>query len=161
MAAERLVDLTCACANLRRAARAVTRSYERAMKYTGVTPTQFTLLQALDRAGPLRQGKLGDTLALDSTTLTRMLSLLVRRRLIQRRPGVDRRQIVWALTEAGQRKLVSATAAWKRAQQQLRSRLGTARWNRLAEDLTVVATVAVPPRDTREPSWPAQTTRTR
>ena len=47
MAAESLPALPCACANLRRAARAVTRDYEAALKATGLNPTQHTLLQAL------------------------------------------------------------------------------------------------------------------
>ena len=78
MAAESLPALPCACANLRRAARAVTRGYEAALKGTGLTPTQHTLLQALDLLGLSPQGALGELLAIDSTTLTRTLRPLER-----------------------------------------------------------------------------------
>ena len=56
MAAESLPALPCACANLRRAARAVTRGYEAALKGTGLKPTQHTLLQALELLGLSPQG---------------------------------------------------------------------------------------------------------
>ena len=158
-ATEQLRDLPCACASLRRAARAVTRTYERSMKYTGVTPTQFTLLQALDLAGPTPQGKLGDILSLESNTLTRMLRLLVRRRFIERRAGADGRQIVWALTPQGERKFKTATPAWKRAQSTLRNRIGTARWNRLVGDLTAIATAAALRPGKRAPSLLEETIR--
>ena len=67
MAAESLPSLPCACASLRRAARAVTRSYEGALRPTGLKATQFTLLQTLELTGPSPQVALGDMLALDST----------------------------------------------------------------------------------------------
>jgi DNA-binding MarR family transcriptional regulator len=65
--------LPCACANLRRAARAVTRMYNRELQPSGLELTQVTLLMALDRTGEITQGNLGKLLALDSTSLTRML----------------------------------------------------------------------------------------
>src|SRR5438270_13211263 len=40
--------------------------------------TQLTILQVLSRAGDLTQGKLGELLSLDSTTLTRTLKIMVR-----------------------------------------------------------------------------------
>ena len=45
--------LDCACASLRRAARAVTQLYEAALQDTGLRATQFTLLQALERGETL------------------------------------------------------------------------------------------------------------
>src|SRR5215472_11307924 len=74
------VPLPCACANLRRAARIVSQRYDRKMRATGLKGTQFTLLQALTIAGEISQGKLGDILGLDSTTLTRTLALLRKKR---------------------------------------------------------------------------------
>ncbi|HEV8382892.1 MAG TPA: MarR family winged helix-turn-helix transcriptional regulator [Gemmatimonadales bacterium] len=141
-AAEPLIPLACACASLRRAARAVTRLYERNMKYTGLTPTQFTLLQALDLSGPTPQGRLGDALALDSATLTRTLGPLARKGIIEKTAGKDRREYRWMLTPAGRRGLARALPAWKRSQSSMRARLGNARWERLTADLAAVATEA-------------------
>ena len=46
--------LPCACANLRRAARAVTQMYEEELRETGLRATQLTLMQTLEIAGPIR-----------------------------------------------------------------------------------------------------------
>src|SRR2546430_14338083 len=64
MRAEALPALDCACASLRRAARAVTQLYEAVLKDTGLRATQFTLLQALERQGASPQTALGELLAL-------------------------------------------------------------------------------------------------
>ena len=49
--ATRTVELPCACANLRRAARTVTKLYEDQLRDSGLRATQFTLLQALGITG--------------------------------------------------------------------------------------------------------------
>ena len=143
MAAELLAILPCACANLRRAARAVTKSYAMELRGTGLNPTQFTLLQALDRSGPSSQRALGEFLGIESTTLTRTLAPLERRGWIRAAEGDDRRQIRWTITPTGLRRFVAASHAWKRAQAQLRKRLGAERWNRLAADLAAISSAAV------------------
>src|ERR1041384_6032325 len=66
-----LPRLPCACAVFRRASRAMTRAYERALRGTGLNISQFTLLQALAHVGPITQGRLGRMLALDRSTLHR------------------------------------------------------------------------------------------
>ena len=142
MAAESLPALPCACANLRRAARAVTRSFETALKGTGLKPTQHTLLQALELTGPSPQGALGELLAIDSTTLTRTLRPLERAGWVRAGSGADRREVRWALTPRGRRRLERARPAWERAQARLRTRLGAEAWARLAVDLARVAGAA-------------------
>jgi len=142
VAAESLPALPCACANLRRAARAVTRSYETALKGTGLKPTQHTLLQALERMGLSPQGALGELLAIDSTTLTRTLRPLERAGWVRAASGADRREVRWALTPLGRRRLERARSAWERAQARLRTRLGAEAWARLAADLAAVAGAA-------------------
>ena len=108
--------LPCTCANLRRAARAVTRLYNRELQRDGVEITQFTLLMALNQTGEIRQGELGKLLALDSTSLTRMLELLKKRGWVQAKEGEDRRLRIFSLTPAGRAKFQQALPHWKRAQ---------------------------------------------
>src|SRR5713101_2734368 len=60
--------LPCACANLRRATRIVTRMYNQELRETGLELTQFTLLMALNLTGEITQGNLGELLALDTTS---------------------------------------------------------------------------------------------
>ena len=134
--------LPCACANLRRAARAVTRFYDRELRAVGLEPTQYSLLLALGIKGETTQGELGALLALDSTTLTRTLGLVIRHGWITARPGKDRRQRFVRLTPAGQRKLSQARPHWQRAQQKLRETLGEPTWSRMGQLLAYVARVA-------------------
>jgi len=86
--------------------------------------TQFTLLMALHQTGEIPQGKLGKLLALDSTTLTRMLELLKKRGWIQDKEGDDRRFRLIRLTSAGRAKFQQSLPHWKRAQDRLQTVLG-------------------------------------
>ena len=131
--------LPCACANLRRASRAASQLYEEQVRGAGLTIAQFTLLQVLFRAGEITQGGLGETLVLDSTTLTRTLQPLERKGWIRRRTGLDRRERRIALTDAGRARYRRALPAWNRAQKALLERLGGRRLNRLMTDLSEIA----------------------
>ncbi len=126
-----VAPLLCACANLRRAARAVTQLYSREIRRSGVDVTQFSLLMALARAGEITQGRLGEHLVIDSTTLTRTLAPLRDRGWIASKPGADRRERLWRLTPAGRRQLRRARPHWERAQKRLRKELGEAEWKSL------------------------------
>src|SRR5262249_5620304 len=123
--------LPCACANLRRAARTVTRLYDRELADTGIELTRFSLLMALSRAGEVTQGGLGRILSLDSTALTRTLRPLLREGLAQSRPGQDQRERLFSLTAAGAEKLAVGLSGWRRAQSKLHKRLGKKRFNDL------------------------------
>jgi len=131
--------LPCACASLRRAARAVTQLYEQEMRSAGLGATQFTLLQVLGQTGEITQGRLGEVLSFDSTTLTRTLANLRRERWIAVRSGTDRRERLISLTASGGRKLKSGLPQWERAQERLRKILGDRRWDDLGELLVRVA----------------------
>jgi DNA-binding MarR family transcriptional regulator len=138
-----LPALPCACASLRRAARAVTQFYDRVMRESGLEVTQFTLLQALDRAGPVTQGKLGEVLAMDSTTLTRTLRPLQKRGWVASRPGRDRRQRYWRLTFAGRKVLHRVEPLWRKAQSRLQHVLGEDGWEALRHSADRVSEVAL------------------
>lgn len=137
-----IVSLPCACATLRRAARIVTQRYDQKLQPAGIKTTQFTLLQALTRAGNISQGNLGDLLGLDSTTLTRTLALLRRKGWIQTKPGEDRREVRLTLTAEGRRKYVSALHYWQSAQRQLRGVLGETGWKQMMEAMILTAALA-------------------
>jgi DNA-binding MarR family transcriptional regulator len=136
------IVLPCACASLRRAARAVTSAYTLEMRGTGLNPTKFTLLWMLDRNGPSTQKTLAELLAIDSATLTRTLAPLARRGWIRAERGEDRRQIRWEITPTGLRRMVAGSHAWKRAQQRVRDRVGSDRLARLLNDLAVITGAA-------------------
>ena len=133
--------LPCACANLRRAARAVSQIYDAELRDTGLTIAQFTLLQALDLAGEITQGGLGRLLVIDSTTLTRTLKPLERKGWIERRAGKDRREKQIVLTRSGRSLFARAVPAWNRAQDRVRRRIGRRKWTELMQELSRVADI--------------------
>ena len=137
----RNVVLPCMCANLRRAARAVTQFYEAELRPTGLSSTQFTILQALSFTGEVTQGRLGELLAMDSTSLTRTLAIMNRHGWVEKRRGEDRREWRLGLSRAGEKQLNFALPLWERAQSRLRQRLGRNESNeltRLANHVTNV-----------------------
>lgn len=141
-----LPQLPCACANLRRAARAATRMYNQELRSSELELTQFTLLMTLDLAGDITQKVLGKLLAMDSTTLTRSLGFLVERGWVGANPGEDRREKHLSLTPAGRRKFKQAKSNWEGAQKKLRASVGEASWHQMGLLLTSVTTAA-------EQSW--------
>jgi DNA-binding MarR family transcriptional regulator len=126
-------DLPCACQNLRRVARVVTRIYDQELRKAGIEITQFGLLTALATAGRANQGRLSAGFAMDSTTLTRTLAVLRKRGWVQVKPGEDRRERLFSLTPAGKRRMAEAQPFWGRAERRLRKRLGGADWKRMKE----------------------------
>jgi DNA-binding MarR family transcriptional regulator len=126
-----LPPLACMCASFRRASRALTQHYEDALRPLGLRATQFTILQALSLTGEVSQGKLGDILALDTTTLTRTLEIMIGREWIVKRQGKDRRERYLRLSNAGLAELKRALPYWERVQKNLRKQLGNKRWDKL------------------------------
>jgi DNA-binding MarR family transcriptional regulator len=126
-----LPNLPCLCATFRRAARALTQVYDDALRPLGLRTTQFTTLQALSLAGEVPQGQLGEILALDSTTLTRTLAIMKRRKWIAIRRGRDGRERLLGLSKAGRDQLERASPAWQDVQNHLSSQLGEERWGAL------------------------------
>jgi DNA-binding MarR family transcriptional regulator len=134
-----LPTLPCMCANIRRAARAITQRYDEALRPLGLTITQFTILQALSLARDITQGRLGEILAMDSTTLTRTLGVMSRQRWIAKVQGTDRRERRLRLTRAGKSEFNRALPSWQKSQEMLRVQLGKERWDdltKLMNDIT-------------------------
>src|SRR5271168_2251946 len=124
-------QLPCACASFRRAARILTQRYEEDLRPLGLRSTQFTILQTLSVAGEISQGELGEMLAIDSTTLTRTLRIMVREGWGAERRVLDRRERLLKLAAAGSKLLKTASLRWEKTQEELRHRLGEARWRDL------------------------------
>jgi DNA-binding MarR family transcriptional regulator len=126
----------CTCANLRRASRVVTRFYHHALKPTGLTPGQFTVLAALSRRGPKPQGELAEMLAMDRTTLIRNLRPLRGKQLVEATTTSRRGVKTLSLTKAGCAVLEQALPHWEKAQSHIVSALGPDRWGGLIEGLS-------------------------
>lgn len=73
---------TCLCLHVQRAARALARRFDEALRPVGLTNGQFSLLMALNRPGPAAMGPVARLLAMDRTTLTAALKPLERLGLV-------------------------------------------------------------------------------
>jgi DNA-binding MarR family transcriptional regulator len=130
------------CSNVRRAGRALTQLYEGALRPLGLRSSQFTILQVLSRTGEITQGRLGEILAMDSTTLTRTLAIMVREGWIADRRGEDRRERWLRLSKSGEAQLKRALPAWEKVQAPVRRRLGEEKWKQLLQLTTELAEMA-------------------
>lgn len=129
------------CASLRRVSRALSQRYDEALRPLGLTGTQFTILQVLSLTGEIPQGRLGEILAMDSTTLTRTLKIISRHGWTLTRRGKDRRERWLRLSPAGETEFRRAHPRWERAQEQFRTQLGEKRWNNLMNLINEVTSV--------------------
>src|SRR3712207_8967583 len=73
---------TCLCLHTQRAARALARRFDEALRPVGLTSGQFSLLNALNRPEPPSIGPVAQLLAMDRTTLTAALKPLERDGLV-------------------------------------------------------------------------------
>jgi hypothetical protein len=64
-----LVRDTCLCLHVQRAARALARRFDEALRPVGLTNGQFSLLMSLNRPAPPAMGSVASLLAMDRTTL--------------------------------------------------------------------------------------------
>lgn len=131
-----LFELPCACQSLRRLARIVTRIYDQELRKAGLEITQFGLLTALATMGEANQKRLSAGFAMDSTTLTRTLRLLLKEGWVRVKRGKDRRERLFSLTLAGKRQMAEAQPHWQSAEQILRRKLGDAGWRRMKETVS-------------------------
>jgi len=138
---ETLFDLPCACQSLRRLTRITTRIYDRELRRAGIEITQFGLLTALNKLGYANQKRLSIGFAMDSTTLTRTLCPLIKRGLVQVRPGKDKRERLFSLTQVGKQQIATAQPYWENAEQALRQKLGDTGWKQMREVILRVTRV--------------------
>jgi DNA-binding MarR family transcriptional regulator len=95
------------------------------MRPSGLKTTQFALLRNVGRAGTTCVTDLARQLDLERTAMGRNLDLLERKGLIQTANlEADQRTRVVSLTTAGQRAVEAALPVWRRAQQEMKRRLG-------------------------------------
>ena len=126
--ADALNPADCVSSALRRAARTAARFYDDALRPSGLRSTQFTLLGALNTLGEASIGDLSERLAIDGTTLTRNLEILVRRGLVENVGAEDGRVRNIGLPGAGKTAFDEAAPLWRKAQRQVLDALGPARW---------------------------------
>jgi DNA-binding MarR family transcriptional regulator len=109
-----LVRDTCLCLHLQRAARALARRFDDALRPLGLTNGQFSLMMSLNRPEPPGMSAVASLLAMDRTTLTAALKPLQRRGLVNITVGpTDRRARRMSLTPKGRKLLAQAVPIWE------------------------------------------------
>ena len=131
---------TCLCLHVQRAARAIARQFDDALRPLDITNGQFSLMMALNRPVPPNMGSVALLLAMDRTTLTAALKPLERRGLIEIfADEQDRRSRRLRLTLEGERLLARAVPIWKATHAVVDERLGQGGPERLRSDLLHLA----------------------
>ena len=105
---------TCLCLHMQRAARALARRFDDALRPLGLTNGQFSLMMSLNRPEPPGMAAVASLLAMDRTTLTAALKPLQRRGLVKITANpADRRARQMTLTAKGRKLLVQAVPIWE------------------------------------------------
>ncbi|ANK73875.1 MULTISPECIES: MarR family winged helix-turn-helix transcriptional regulator [Ensifer] len=131
---------TCLCLHVQRAARAIARRFDEALRPLDITNGQFSLLMSLNRPAPPNMGSVASLLAMDRTTLTAALKPLERRSLVESFPDADdRRSRRLRLTTEGQALLARAVPIWRNLHEALDPVLDDGGSDRLRADLLRLA----------------------
>lgn len=134
---------SCICFNVRKTARAVTQLYDAALQPLGLRSTQFAILVAVAKRGPIGVRELGELLVTDPTTLSRSLSKLELTGRLLITPGLDRRERFVRLTRHGRSVLQKSIPRWRMVQQTLLSKLSEPEWHDTRERLDQIKNVAL------------------
>jgi DNA-binding MarR family transcriptional regulator len=106
---------TCLCLHAQRAARALARRFDEALRPLDLNNGQFSLLVSLNRPVPPNLGSVAALLAMDRTTLTAALKVLERRELVKVAVDKeDKRNRLLTITPAGRALLNKAFPIWKK-----------------------------------------------
>jgi DNA-binding MarR family transcriptional regulator len=131
---------TCLCLHLQRAARAVARRFDAALRPLSLTNGQFSLLMSLNRADPASIGSVSALMAMDRTTLTANLKPLERRGLVKVSiDDADKRTRRLKLTPAGRALLVTAVPIWRQTHTEVDNLLTSANSEELRVDLRALS----------------------
>ena len=135
-----LVRDSCLCLHVQRAARALARRFDDALRPLGLTNGQFSLLMSLNRPNPPGMSAVASLLAMDRTTLTAALKPLQRRGLLKVTPDPkDRRGRLLTLTAKGRKLLARAVPVWKSTHLAVESQLSKGEPDRLRKTLRALA----------------------
>jgi DNA-binding MarR family transcriptional regulator len=133
-----LIRDCCLCLHVQRAARALARRFDDALRPVGLTNGQFSLLLSLNRPKPPSMTAVASLLAMDRTTLTAALKPLRRRGLVKITPDpADRRGRLMTLTAKGRRSLARAVPIWRKTHAAVEALLGDG--DRLRNDLRALS----------------------
>ncbi|MBR7654195.1 MarR family transcriptional regulator [Brucella oryzae] len=135
-----LVRDTCLCLHVQRAARALARRFDEALRPAGLTNGQFSLMMSLNRPAPPPMKPVAELLAMDQTTLTAALKPLQRQGWIEIvvNPN-DRRERLLQLTQEGKAALAAAVPIWKATHADIEKQLISGNGDEIRHNLLVLS----------------------
>lgn len=135
-----LIRDCCLCLHVQRAARALARRFDEALRPIGLTNGQFSLMVSLNRPEPPGMKAVASLLAMDRTTLTAALKPLRRRGLVRiMADPADRRSRRMTLTARGRRALARAVPIWRKTHAAVEGLLRDGQGDRLRSDLRALS----------------------
>ncbi|MGO7338364.1 MarR family winged helix-turn-helix transcriptional regulator [Rhizobium leguminosarum] len=135
-----LVRDTCLCLHVQRAARALARLFDDALRPAGLTNGQFSLMMSLNRPEPPPMGPVAALLAMDQTTLTAALKPLQRKGWVKVMENPrDRRGRLLSLTTEGKAVLARALPIWESTHAMIDGKLPDGSTARLRQDLQALS----------------------
>jgi DNA-binding MarR family transcriptional regulator len=131
---------SCLCLHVQRAARALARRFDDALRPLGLTNGQFALIMSLNRPEPPGMAAVASLLGMDRTTLTAVLKPLQRRGLVKvTADPADGRGRLMILTAKGRRLLARAVPVWRNTHTALEALLPDSDSNRLRNNLRALS----------------------
>ena len=131
----------CLCLHVQRAARALARRFDDALRPIGLTNGQFSLMISLNRPEPPGMASVAALLGMNRTTLTAALKPLQRRGLLKiTADPKDRRGRIMTLTAKGRNLLVRAVPVWRSTHAAVEALLPEGDPDRLRKNLRSVST---------------------
>jgi DNA-binding MarR family transcriptional regulator len=130
----------CLCLHVQRAARALARRFDDALRTVGLTNGQFSLMMSLNRPEPPGIASVATLLGMDRTTLTAALKPLERRGLVSvAKDPSDRRGRRLSLTPEGRTLLASAVPIWEQGHRDVEALLKDVDPDRLRSGLNMLS----------------------
>lgn len=124
---------------LRKAARYLGATYDKALAPAGLRGTQFSILQKLSVLGETTITGLAEVIAMDRTTMASNLKPLAREGLVTVEPSpADRRARIVTLTPDGLSRMRAALPLWKAVQTRFEDSFGDAEAAELRTSLEAV-----------------------
>jgi DNA-binding MarR family transcriptional regulator len=132
----------CLCLHVQRAARALARRFDEALRALDLTNGQFSLMMSLNRPEPPGLGPVASLLGMDRTTLTAALKPLQRRGLIKLTiDPSDQRSRRASLTGKGATLLAKAVPVWERTSKEVEALLEDGDSDRLRKSLRALSSL--------------------
>lgn len=125
----------CALFDIQRASRVVASLYNAHLRGAGITVTQWSLLRNIQFLQPVGVSRLADALAMERTSVTRLVEPLIDLGYVRSSAGDDKRVRNLEVTARGLAKLRSGEKHWRAAQRELMQTLGAGNWRAMRDSM--------------------------